>query len=103
MYHQTDAFSTVAGTVGANVTTFTDINLTSNTKYFYKVRALGSGNSDYSNTTNGITPLTIDYVNFNVTVPPPGNPWNSFNNNPILGAGIDPLISDQGFSSGIKD
>ena len=96
------AFSTVAGTVGANVTTFTDINLTSNTKYFYKVRALGSGNSDYSNTANGVTPLTIDYVNFNVTVPPPGNPWNSFNNNPILGAGIDPLISDQGFSSGIK-
>ncbi|PWT97806.1 MAG: hypothetical protein C5B52_13250 [Bacteroidetes bacterium] len=95
------SFATVAGSVGANTNTFTDVNLISNTKYYYKVRALGSTNSDYSNTASTTTPLVIDYVNFNVTVPPPGNPWNSFNANPVVGAGINPLMNDLGFSSGI--
>lgn len=45
-------------TVGAGVTTYQNTGLTSNTTYYYRVRAYdGSDNSTYSNTANALTPL----------------------------------------------
>jgi titin len=47
---------TQIATVGANVTSFSSLNLNPNTKYFYRVRAYNAGgNSPYSNTTSAIT------------------------------------------------
>ena len=44
------------GTVGANVTSFTDVSLIPNTQYHYRVRAFNDGGfSDYSNKASGKT------------------------------------------------
>ncbi|MBI4848707.1 MAG: fibronectin type III domain-containing protein [Nitrospirae bacterium] len=49
------AWATIA-TVGINTTTYTDNGLTSNTRYWYRIRAFNAdGNSAYSNTTSGST------------------------------------------------
>jgi len=43
-------------TLGANQTTYTDVNLTNNTRYFYRVIATrGQASSTYSNVTNAVT------------------------------------------------
>jgi hypothetical protein len=42
-------------TVGANITTFANTNLTNNVRYYYRVRAYNSsGNSPYSNIASAI-------------------------------------------------
>ncbi len=48
---------TVIATLGANVTSYSDIGLTQNTTYYYRVRCkAGSTYSSYSNTANAKTP-----------------------------------------------
>lgn len=48
------------GSVGANITTYTHINLTQNTEYYYRVRAYNtSGYSAYSNEANTTTPSCV--------------------------------------------
>ena len=61
---------TQIATVSANVITYSDTGLTSQTKYYYRARAYNAaGNSDYSNIANGTTlqsppatPLDFDIV-----------------------------------------
>lgn len=48
-------FSQIA-TVGADVTTYSSVNLAGDTRYFYRVHAYNkAGNSDYSNTATAVT------------------------------------------------
>lgn len=62
----------------ANTTSYRNTGLTTNTKYFYRVRAKnGAQNSSYSNVEATITPSQIVYVNFNTTVANQGQPWNN--------------------------
>lgn len=78
----------------ANTTTYTDTALTPNTKYWYKVRAKNGGNySDYSKITKAITPETIVYVNFNVTVDNAPAPWNNLVSAPMF-TFTTPILTD---------
>ena len=62
----------------ANTTSYRNTGLTSNTKYYYRVRAVNGGQaSAYSNAEATITPAQILYVNFNTTVTNQGSPWNN--------------------------
>jgi len=72
-------FSTVTTiSLPANTTSYRNSGLTSNTKYYYRVRAVnGSERSAFSNAEATITPSQMVYVNFNTTVPNQGSPWNN--------------------------
>jgi hypothetical protein len=72
-------FSTVTTiSLPANTTSYRNTGLTSNTKYYYRVRALNGGQqSAFSNAEATITPAQIVYVNFNTTVTNQGAPWNN--------------------------
>ena len=62
----------------ANTTSYRNSGLTSNTKYYYRVRAVNGGKtSAFSNAEATITPSQILYVNFNTTVASQGAPWNN--------------------------
>ncbi|HYJ64804.1 MAG TPA: T9SS type A sorting domain-containing protein, partial [Parafilimonas sp.] len=65
-------------TVGANVTSYTDANLTLNKTYYYQVRAKKTGGvfSPYSNVAGGTTYASAIYVNFTVSSDA-GTPWNN--------------------------
>lgn len=70
--------SLISITVSANVTSYRNTGLISNTKYHYRVRARGvSSNSKWSNVEVTVTPAQILYVNFNTTVANQANPWNN--------------------------
>lgn len=59
---------TQIATVGANVTNFSSLNLSPNTKYFYRVRAYNAGgNSSYSNTASAITQRNAPAAPANLT------------------------------------
>lgn len=59
-------------TVGANITTYTDTGLSSNTKYYYRVRAYNSaGNSDYSNEAEVTTLVNWIVYDWKDVVEPP--------------------------------
>jgi pimeloyl-ACP methyl ester carboxylesterase len=75
------SFSTVTTiSLPANTTTYRNSGLTSNTKYYYRVRAVnGSQRSAFSNAEATITPAQMIYVNFNTTVPNEGSPWVNTN------------------------
>jgi large repetitive protein len=90
-------------TTAANVTAYTNAGLTSNTKYFYRVRArmnAGPAFSEYSNTEAVITPKSVTYVNLTFTYPAPA-PWNNTNVNPEMGKTFPDLKNDVGQSTGI--
>lgn len=72
-------------TVGANVTSYTDANLTSNKTYYYQVRAkkAGPAYSKYSNVAGGSTYASAVYVNFTVSNNGP-TPWNNTDAPPQL-------------------
>ncbi|GEP98351.1 fibronectin type III domain-containing protein [Chitinophaga cymbidii] len=72
-------------TVAANTTTYTDAGLSSNTIYYYKVRAVADTlYSDYSNIASGGTLAYAAYFNFNTANPAP-SPWNNTNTLPYEG------------------
>jgi PA14 domain/Glycosyl hydrolase family 10/Fibronectin type III domain len=77
---------TVVGTTAANVLSFKDTGLTSDTRYFYRVRATGSGGSSgYSN---------VDDARTNVagTNTVSGNLYNDANGNAVKDAGETNLV-----------
>jgi hypothetical protein len=67
--------STTVGTIGASTTTIT--SLSTNTRYWFRVRANGTVNSDWSNKVKVITPETMVLVNFNFSVQDVNSPWNN--------------------------
>jgi fibronectin type 3 domain-containing protein/dienelactone hydrolase len=87
----------------ANSTRYTDAGLTSNTKYWYRVRVKNDVDvSEYSNKFTVITPASIVYVNFNSTVPDAAFPWNNLDASPLSEFIIDNLTNQSGVSSGIR-
>lgn len=88
-------------TVGANVTGYNDINLMSNTKYYYKVRAItASTQSDFSNMSAATTLAFKILVNFNETKVAPA-PWNNTNLRPQLGVVLSNMKDGDGGSTGV--
>jgi hypothetical protein len=74
------AFSSGVTTISlpGNTTSYKNSGLSSNTKYFYRVRAKSGGiTSEYSNIKSTITPSAIIYVNFNTTIAGGPAPWNN--------------------------
>ncbi len=94
----------LVATVAANVRTYTDVNLTSNQKYYYKVCAVnGDGPSNYSNISSVVMPSQIVFVNFNVNVAQNApTPWNNTNNPPSAGATFSNLTNNAGGNSGLE-
>lgn len=90
------------GTVGANVTTFTDATVSGTTLFYYKVRAtLSGGNfSGYTNTAGAAPVLSLVYINFNDEYPV-GAPWNNTNVGPSDGDKYENLVNDAGIGSGM--
>ena len=85
----------------ADIVAFTDNGLQANTQYFYKVRAVRSGEfSGYSNMASASTFSFRVFVNFNRDNPAAA-PWNNTNNVPQVGSVYDNLTNDQGNSTGI--
>ena len=56
-------------TTGANINTYTNTGLTSNTRYFYKVRSVkGAATSNFSNIANAILASKIVLINQNISL-----------------------------------
>ena len=82
---------TLVTTTAANVTTYTNTGLTSNVKYYYKVRAkMNSTFSPYSNISGTSLASQIVYLNWDINYHAP-SPWNSTDAPPIAGAGFSNL------------
>lgn len=102
IYRSTDnATFTLQGTVGNNVTTYTDNGLAVDSRYYYKVRALKSGvQSDFSNVASAATFRNAVYINMNVFTPA-GAPWNNTNNPPAQGLEFPNLKDDNNDNTGM--
>lgn len=88
-------------TLPASTTSYLDQGLSSNTTYYYKVRAINAaGESDYSNTAQASTFQYTVSLNFNL-VTPQAAPWNNTNVNPQRGDQFVNLKDDSGTNRGI--
>jgi large repetitive protein len=87
-----------------NTTSYRDANLSSNTVYWYRVRARTGANaySEYSNRAKAITPASTVYMNFNYTLPDADFPWNNTFTAPSLETTFDNLINHNGAISGMS-
>ncbi|WP_298734807.1 fibronectin type III domain-containing protein [uncultured Chitinophaga sp.] len=82
-------------TVGPNVTTYADNNLSQNTVYFYKVRAAaGALFSAYSNVASGGTMAYGVMINFTTTTSIANAPWNNTAALPFAGLTMNNLMDD---------
>ena len=88
--------------LGPNVTSYTDNGLTSNTTYYYKLRAVNAnGESEYSNVSKASTFQYTVSLNFN-WVNSQASPWNNTNVNPQEGDSFNNLRDDSGTRRGIN-
>lgn len=86
-----NGLETQIATTGANVTEYTDNNLSANTQYTYRIRAVKSGvYSDYSGAASATTYAMNVYIHFSDTSVAPF-PWNNTSRRPQVGI---PLISN---------
>ena len=87
-----------------NTTNYRDAGLSSNTMFWYRVRARSAAGdlSDYSNRYRVVTPASIVYLNFNYTLPDADYPWNNTFTSPSVEATFDNLINQSGLVSGIS-
>lgn len=82
---------TLVTTTGTNVTTYTNVGLTPNNKYYFKVRAvLNSAFSSYSNISGTSLGSQIVLVNWDINYHAP-SPWNSTDAPPVAGAAFSSL------------
>lgn len=90
---------TLIATVTANTTAYNDNNVTANTRYYYKVRAVnGANTSAYSNVASSISLNSAVYVNMKTTNPG-GGKWNNTGKVPAAGD-VFALNDALGFSTG---
>lgn len=97
-----DGTYSVVTTTGANATGYSDNNLSANTLYYYKVRAVANGN--YSGYTNIAVGGTMSYgvnINFNTVNPAPA-PWNNTNSLPFTGQVLGNIKDDAGNITGLS-
>lgn len=86
----------------ANTTTYTNTGLSSNTKYWYRVRAkVGGVFTAYSNVGQTITPQSIVNLHFNASTPNAGFPWNSTAALPSEAGDYTNLFNQSGQPSGV--
>ncbi len=87
-YNRTTGINQLITTTSANVQELLDQNLTPNTTYDYRVRAINSNaNSEYSNVGFATTFELMVYINVNQdTDDLPGQPWNNLSRTPEAGA-----------------
>ena len=91
-------------TTAPNVTTYLNTGLTSNTRYYYKVRAIsGAVFSNYSNIANAILAYRIVLLNQNVDIAQKAPlPWNSTSGPSTPGATFSNLINTTLINSGFE-
>lgn len=88
-------------TVGNNVNSYTDNGLVTDSRYYYKVRALKDTiKSDFSNVVTAATFRNAVYINCNVFTPA-GAPWNNTNSAPAQGLEFPNLKDDNGDNTGL--
>ncbi|MBE7177544.1 MAG: fibronectin type III domain-containing protein [Mucilaginibacter polytrichastri] len=104
---ETGTYSTIT-TTAANATSYNDNGLTANTKYWYKVRALGADNknSAYTAAVSGSTILSSTILvnfhsNFQNAVTAPGAPWNTFNSQIASGSRLSNLKDTNSNTTGV--
>jgi hypothetical protein len=91
---------TLIGTTAGDTTAYTDVNLNSDTRYFYKLKTIRDGRkSDYSAIASATTMLYSIYVNFDQDTPAP-SPWNNLNTVPNIG-NVFGLNDESGNGTGI--
>ncbi len=102
VWRSTDNSSfSLLGSVGNNVTSYTDNGLAVDSRYYYKVRALKSGvQSDFSNVASAATFRNAVYINMNV-FNPAGTPWNNTNSAPAQGLEFPNLKDDNNDNTGM--
>jgi large repetitive protein len=79
-------------------------SLTPNTKYWYRVRAVGPGVNNFSAWSNKkvlITPETIVYINFNFSVANGPQPWNNIEALPNFSATFGGMLNQSNQPSGM--
>ncbi len=88
--------------IAGNNSVYTNTGLTSNTKYFYRIRAKNGAStfSDWSNREKTITPLSMVYVNFNQNVQSAGAPWNNLEAFPSPGISYTNLKNQSNVNTG---
>jgi len=91
-------------TTAANISTYINAGLSSNVRYFYKVRAVNDAvTSEYSNVTNAILATDIVLINQNVDIAQKAPlPWNSTSSPSTVGATFSNLINTNLLNSGFE-
>lgn len=95
---------TLVATTGANVTTYTDQNLSANVRYYYKVRGVKSGSvySAYSNIASNVLSSSIVKINFNANASNNvAAPWNNTNGPSSAGLQFTKLLNQNNVNSGV--
>jgi large repetitive protein len=95
-------------TLSANATTFHHTGLLSNTRHYYRVRAVNGGDvSSFSNTVTAVTLTQVVQINFNhMSQNNLAAPWNNVNSTPNTGTiprvALSNMRNDQNVTSGIN-
>ena len=102
VYRSTDNSNfTLLTTVANNVNTYADAGLATDSRYYYKIRAIkDTAKSDFTNVASASTFINAVYINCNVYTPA-GSPWNNTNSGPALGATFPNLKDESGNNTGL--
>jgi len=101
LWRATDSNSTYSllTTLPPNTSSYTDANLTSNTTYYYIVRAVNNGTySSYSNVAAGTTLAYSMYINYTVSNDAPA-PWFNTDAIPQVGYTWSNIFDDRGLAT----
>jgi hypothetical protein len=88
-------------TLSTNVNTYADGGLATDSRYYYKVRALkDTAKSEFTNVAGASTFISAVYINCNVFTPA-GAPWNNTSSAPAEGLEFPNLKDDNGNNTGL--